>query len=494
MFTERDQYHFKALLWKCYQIEMGADKSLWGSLALIIGLAFLACIICSVSGKASITALAISICMFFMCGMVGRLVCVNLIRDRKIKFRLTLQLVGVKQSVYLAANVLFGLVWGMAQVLILLVAIIVLGMIFASTYFRAESFSPGPIVMMLLNTILFLMGFIAMCAAFSALIKQYEYSAEIIGKYTFLCIFLPIAYLVGIVSGGIDSRDNDTLTPMITIAWKFAWLPNMTYLQLAIRNLMVDILKEDPFFSQNFKSDPPALYSGVLFMQFVVWLAVYIILDRLVSTDTGSQTRIIKTASDSLVERDATLDGVLQEGLVGAETGNSIKIRGVTKKFGDFSALKGISLDIASNTITCLLGHNGAGKTTLIDILTGFQLPTEGGVFLNGRNIHNNPDIIYGKIGYASSHDPLFEELTVLQFLTLIAKFKSVMQAELEAMRVAQETNLTPFLGTRIAQCSGGTKRRVSISSALIGNPQNSWCWADHLKEAPSRATLVFPK
>lgn len=83
------------------------------------------------------------------------------------------------------------------------------------------------------------------------------------------------------------------------------------------------------------------------------------------------------------------------------------------KKFGNFTAINKVDLDISSNTVTCLLGHNGAGKTTLIDIMTGFQLPSEGGVYLNGRNIHTNSDILYGKIGYASSHDPLFEELTV---------------------------------------------------------------------------------
>ena len=119
-------------------------------------------------------------------------------------------------------------------------------------------------------------------------------------------------------------------------------------------------------------SDPAPLYSLVLFGQFVAWLLIYLVIDRYLSTDTGAKRILIGAAADNLDEVDKSLNADVGNKLLDNASNNGIQIRNLVKKFGDFTALKRITLDIEPNRVTCLLGHNGAGKTTLIDIMTGF--------------------------------------------------------------------------------------------------------------------------
>ena len=196
MLSERQLQHFKTLFWKCYIIEVGADNGIKISLGVILGMGFFFSGLVSVFKNGTVTAFIMSICMFFMCGMMGRMVATNLVRDRKIKFRLTLQLVGVQQRIYLAANLCFALMWGLIQVLLLLVSLVFFGAILTTDFFSGSVIDADALFSIFLNTSLFLMAFVAMCAAFSAVIRQYEYASEIIGKYSFLCIFLPIAYII----------------------------------------------------------------------------------------------------------------------------------------------------------------------------------------------------------------------------------------------------------------------------------------------------------
>ena len=188
--------HFKTIFWKCYLIEVGADNGLKISLGVIVGMGMMFSSAVSILKNPEYTGFVMSICMFFMCGMMGKMVATNLVRDRMIKFRLTLQLVGVHQSAYLAANMIFALMWGVLQVILLVISLLFFGMIFIPAQYQGTIMTIEVMLPIFMNTSLFLMAFVAMCAAFSAVIRQYEYASEIIGKFSFLCIFLPIAYAV----------------------------------------------------------------------------------------------------------------------------------------------------------------------------------------------------------------------------------------------------------------------------------------------------------
>ena len=146
---------------------------------------------------------------------------------------------------------------------------------------------------------------------------------------------------------------------------------------------------------------------------------------------------------------------------------------GVGKVFSNGKiALENINIEIQSNSVTTILGHNGAGKTTLINILTCYSNPTSGGVYLNGKNIHEDDTLTLGNIGYASINDPLYDELTVFEFLTLIARLKGIDDVYAHVNDLLVSNNLVLYKDRLISALSGGTKRRVSIAMAFIGGPK----------------------
>lgn len=481
--------HFSTLLWKCYILELDSvSKYIWSiATAIIFGLVFGP--IARYTSDTSILAVVMYAFMIFQCGIVGRMVGINLVRDRQIKFRLTLQLVGVQQSSYLASNYVFSLIWGFIQIVILLVTIMVMYMFLIGSDGGVKpaggKFDFMDFVEYFFSTGLFLLAFLAMCSAFSAIIKQYEYASDIIGKFTFLSMFIPISYAFSGVVSALNSRNTDDYLKLVRLDYKAFWMPNIIYLQIGMRKGYLAIMNSARVVNIPPELQPGSLmmFNGILFAQFIAYLLIYYILDRYISTDTGAQRQIIGTAKDQLEDapnldvsgdtlRQQLLPG--QEGTINNQTAmivNKIKIRNLVKNYGDFCALKNINLDLGPNIITCLLGHNGAGKTTLIDIITCFQEPSQGGVYFNGTNIHTNADMLYGKVGYASSHDPLFEEISVRNFLELIARLKNIPDYQNEALKIARETHLEIHYEKKVRDCSGGTKRRVSIASALIGDP-----------------------
>ena len=121
-------------------------------------------------------------------------------------------------------------------------------------------------------------------------------------------------------------------------------------------------------------ADPASYFSLMMFGQFIAWTTIYVLLDKFVSSDTGTKRQIMNTASDQISDIDNSIESPLSENLIVKHQvhTNNLKIRNLVKKFGNFTALNRVDLDINSNSVTCLLGHNGAGKTTLIDIMTGF--------------------------------------------------------------------------------------------------------------------------
>ena len=475
-----DMQHFVTLMKKNLLIEMDSKSKYYWNIGIILFLGLIFGMAASQVANMAYVLFIVSIFTFLQCGFVGKMIATNLIRDRNIKFRLTLQLVGVKQSVYMASNIVFAILYGIIQILLLLVSIFLFSVLFGIGN-RPVSNNENDLVKLdasmfftfLSSAILFLLAYLAMCAAFSGLISQYEFSSEIIGKFTFITIFVPIAFVVSSFISAITDANEDNIGRVGRVNWAFIWLPNMTFLN---QGASVVIAKVNVSVGKNILNiDPSYYFTAVMIAQFVGYLIIYFFIDRFISTDTGGQRKLIGNADSKLLEDIGTTDvDSSRHNLLGVpqmiET--SIKIRKLSKKFGDFTALNNVNVDIVSNNITCLLGHNGAGKTTLIDIMTGFQSPTEGGVYLNGSNIHTNSDILYGKVGYASSHDPLFEEMIVKDFLIMLANLKGCPNPEQEAMKVISETNLQPHAGKKVRECSGGTKRRVSISSSLIGDPQ----------------------
>ncbi|XP_051153055.1 phospholipid-transporting ATPase ABCA1-like [Leptopilina boulardi] len=137
-------------------------------------------------------------------------------------------------------------------------------------------------------------------------------------------------------------------------------------------------------------------------------------------------------------------------------------------------ALQGISIDFYKGQITTLLGHNGAGKTTMMSILTGILSPSEGTVFINGKNISEELEEIITDVGLCPQEDILFPDFTVfeqIQFFGLLKhKNRTRSQVSNDVYDLLLKLKLSDKWNQIPAKLSGGQKRRVCLGMAIIGN------------------------
>lgn len=139
-----------------------------------------------------------------------------------------------------------------------------------------------------------------------------------------------------------------------------------------------------------------------------------------------------------------------------------------------FRAVKDVRVALDDGQLFCLLGHNGAGKSTTIGMLTGLLTPTGGDATIFGNSIITNMDQIRESMGVCPQHDVLWPQLTAYEHLELYAGFKQLYYADMKA-DVAQrlaDVALTAAANTPSGNYSGGMKRRLSVSIALIGDPK----------------------
>lgn len=151
-----------------------------------------------------------------------------------------------------------------------------------------------------------------------------------------------------------------------------------------------------------------------------------------------------------------------------------IDVKDVTKSYGPIEALRGISFDIAAGEIVGLLGPNGAGKTTTIKILTGSLQPDEGTVSVNGRDVLEHTREVQAQIGYLPETAPLYPELTVQGYLTMMAELRGIPEEEHRA-RISEAvyaTGLADHLVRPIGELSKGFRQRVGLAQAIVHKPR----------------------
>ena len=150
-----------------------------------------------------------------------------------------------------------------------------------------------------------------------------------------------------------------------------------------------------------------------------------------------------------------------------------IKVRNLTKKYGNHLAVNGISFDIKAGKIYGLLGPNGAGKSTTMNILTGCLAATSGSVKVDGHDIFEDPIEAKKHIGYLPEQPPVYGEMTPREYLSFVAEAKGV-PYEKSLRHIKEVMQLTQIYDVRnrlIKNLSKGYRQRVGIAQAMIGEP-----------------------
>src|SRR5689334_3656678 len=151
-----------------------------------------------------------------------------------------------------------------------------------------------------------------------------------------------------------------------------------------------------------------------------------------------------------------------------------IAIHDLTKKYGDFTAVDGISLEVRRGEIFGFLGPNGAGKTTTIRILAGLSLPTSGDVRVDGLDIRRDALRIKSMTGYVPDRPYLYEKLTGRELLQFVANLyhHEWRDCEAKAIELLRYFDLHDWVDARIENLSHGMKQKLVIVSALVHDPQ----------------------
>jgi sulfate transport system ATP-binding protein len=151
----------------------------------------------------------------------------------------------------------------------------------------------------------------------------------------------------------------------------------------------------------------------------------------------------------------------------------SISIRGVTRRFGDFVALDGVTDEIPSGSLTALLGPSGSGKSTLLRVIAGLERPDAGTVEIDGRDATALPPQRRG-VGFVFQHYAAFKHMTVRENVAFGLKVQRRPKAEIRR-RVDELLELVqlPGLADRYpSQLSGGQRQRMALARALAVQPQ----------------------
>ncbi|MEI8291799.1 MAG: ABC transporter ATP-binding protein [Verrucomicrobiota bacterium] len=151
-----------------------------------------------------------------------------------------------------------------------------------------------------------------------------------------------------------------------------------------------------------------------------------------------------------------------------------IELEQLVKKFGDLTAVNGVSLKIARGEFFAMLGPNAAGKTTTIKLLTGLMKPTSGSARICGFDIQAQPLEARRRMAYVPDFPFLYDKLTAWEFFRFTGRLFQLEAARIEknARELVERFHLGEFAGRALEGLSHGTRQRVAIVSALLHDPE----------------------
>ena len=345
--------------------------------------------------------------------------------------------------------------------------------------------------------LLFMGSLLPMVLLFSLIIRSPDYSR---GLVTLGNIFM---YIYGF-SYAWDNSNESVLALL---------MPHYHY-----SNFIIDFFRKNPEFRFFFRARPVdrSFFSEnpkvSIFLLFLLYLAVYLVTDRLFEELDGRVVKCLgrffrrlarcfrrkdqsarhpvankiqmepRNARRSSIMHWNCPSGVRPESPAYSQIFESrsreyLVLRNLWKYFANFPALSDVNIALKKGEITCLLGHNGAGKSTLINILTGSLFPSEGEILWNDRVVFGGKsqgvnELRRVGIGICTSRDILYESMTVFEHLKLASFVKGLSDVHGGIEQMLKLLNLGDFKHVKVGKLSGGCRRKLSIGLALIGDPQ----------------------
>ena len=152
---------------------------------------------------------------------------------------------------------------------------------------------------------------------------------------------------------------------------------------------------------------------------------------------------------------------------------NAIEVRELTRRFGQFIAVDGVSFDVAAGEIFGFLGSNGAGKSTTIRMLCGLLQPTSGSARVGGLDVRRDPEGVKRRIGYMSQRFSLYEQLTVDQNIRFFARLYGLAGTGLAERRrfVLEMAGLERRAHVLARDLAGGWRQRLALGCAILHEP-----------------------
>jgi spermidine/putrescine transport system ATP-binding protein len=150
-----------------------------------------------------------------------------------------------------------------------------------------------------------------------------------------------------------------------------------------------------------------------------------------------------------------------------------VELRKVSKKFGSFTALEEVSFDIAEGEFMTFLGPSGCGKTTCLRLISGFEHPSTGEVFISGKNVTHDPPY-RRSVNQVFQSYALFPHLSVYENISFGLRMKKLAASDIKQRvdRVVEMTSLGEFASRKPAQLSGGQRQRVALARAIVCEPK----------------------
>lgn len=146
-----------------------------------------------------------------------------------------------------------------------------------------------------------------------------------------------------------------------------------------------------------------------------------------------------------------------------------ISIKDLIKKYGDFTAVAGLSFDVKKGEIFGLLGPNGAGKTTTLEIIETLRPKTSGTVIVDGINLDEHPEKIKKIIGVQLQSSGFYPNLNLKELIHLFAGLYNI---KVDTMQLLKKVNLEDKVSNKVKELSGGQKQRFSIATTIINEPK----------------------